>query len=362
VHLAVLRGSRTCLSRVLAVLARGGHDTSMLVNMRDFYTDHPSLAGFHQTPAHYCAALALPHLLPLLAHHGARLDIEDCSGWSPLHHATARGCEDTVRALTDLMSTEDLLRLFQPKGPERAPLLLATASSNVHVVRLLLARAEDLCVSTEEGDNPLHIAAAKSSVRVLRMLLGVPKNTDTHSVDIAATVRERITKQPPHSCLPDKKIGAKFDARRKEHDELGVRSGAVAAMAREAASMENIQGDIPLDCAYKSLYTSLKSSDLEVNKDHPVNKIRLLHTCSTPSQRVPLCRERVFQVQASQASSVQEHTPQRHPAHTRDIPKGAPIVVDCRGCGDCPDCLGAADLPDDDALRVLAECLHCEKK
>ncbi|ETL84862.1 hypothetical protein L917_15435 [Phytophthora nicotianae] len=103
----------------------------------------------------------------LLLHQG--VDKDRCKGllgYSPVHHAAARGHLDVLQLLLDFGWCVDVRN-----DALETPLHLACFNGHVHLAELLLDRGADINARTSDKETPLFYAARKGQYRVVRLLV-----------------------------------------------------------------------------------------------------------------------------------------------------------------------------------------------
>lgn len=99
---------------------------------------------------------------------GPGANIQDSSGYTPLHHAALNGHTDIVRLLLEHDASTNIV---DSKGS--SPLHLAAWSGNVDIVRLLLS-GPSICnvnLTTKDDETALHCAAQYGHTQVVSLLL-----------------------------------------------------------------------------------------------------------------------------------------------------------------------------------------------
>jgi ankyrin repeat protein len=97
---------------------------------------------------------------------GAKIDIQDSIGNTPLMHALRKNQGETAHLL--LERGADIALRNQAGG---SPLIVASGSSHPDIVELLLAKGEDVNQSREDGFTPLMFAAARGNLRITDLLI-----------------------------------------------------------------------------------------------------------------------------------------------------------------------------------------------
>ncbi|KAF1786856.1 Ankyrin repeat-containing domain [Phytophthora cactorum] len=87
-------------------------------------------------------------------------------GYSPVHHAAARGHLDVLQLLLDFGWSVDVRN-----DALETPLHLACFDGHVHVAEFLLDRGADINARTRDEDTPLFYAARKGQYRTVRLLV-----------------------------------------------------------------------------------------------------------------------------------------------------------------------------------------------
>ncbi|CEG40984.1 Ankyrin [Plasmopara halstedii] len=103
----------------------------------------------------------------LLLHQG--IDKDRCRGlfgYSPMHHAAARGHLNILQLLLDFGWNVDIRN-----DAMETPLHLASFNGHVHVAEFLLDRGAEINAQTKEKDTALFYSARKGKYRIVRLLL-----------------------------------------------------------------------------------------------------------------------------------------------------------------------------------------------
>ncbi|EEC08097.1 mitogen activated protein kinase kinase kinase 3, MAPKKK3, MEKK3, putative [Ixodes scapularis] len=119
-----------------------------------------------RTALHYASHTCCEHtaaVLSLLLQNGAKVDIKDKHGFSPLHFAGQAGSVDAVQLLLDAGADPSATGLGAI-----APLHLAASAGKTAAVRLLLERGADVLSFAQDGKSPLCCAGSTDVYSVLR--------------------------------------------------------------------------------------------------------------------------------------------------------------------------------------------------
>ncbi len=114
-------------------------------------------------------------VVEFLLRHGARSDLPDNDGWSPLHIAAYDDRVDYVRSMLDAGADIEL------PGPNGRLLELAARFGTLEMVNLLLARGAQPNTLDEEGWAPLHYAAHDGNVELVKAMLDVGADPNVSS-------------------------------------------------------------------------------------------------------------------------------------------------------------------------------------
>lgn len=104
----------------------------------------------------------------LLLHQGI-IDKDRCQGFlgfSPLHHAAARGHLSILQLLLDFGWPVDIRT-----DAMETPLHLASFNGQIHVAECLLNRGANINARTKDEDTPIFYAARKGNYRLVRLLI-----------------------------------------------------------------------------------------------------------------------------------------------------------------------------------------------
>lgn len=119
---------------------------------------------------HWAAARKYTTLIDTLISYGSDVNaMVKSTGWTPLHHSTAVGDEETIRFLLDKSAKLDLGR--DCLGYQGTALHLAAERGLDRIVGLLLELGADINSRTRYGRTPLHLAVRKEHEGVVRLLL-----------------------------------------------------------------------------------------------------------------------------------------------------------------------------------------------
>lgn len=152
------------------------------------------------TPLFYASVLDDGEICKYLLDQGARVDIQDKEGFSPLHWASWEENQLTIEILVErgganvnmqtnrgytplhlaiLQGSEDLVQFFVQNGAwvnipdidEQTPLHMATATGNVQLVELLLDRGAYINSVDDFGESCLHYAVRDHQMEIAKVLL-----------------------------------------------------------------------------------------------------------------------------------------------------------------------------------------------
>lgn len=164
---------------------------------------------------------------------GARADVADDRGWSPLHYAARDGNLEALEAI--LEGPSDIEAEAREDGWGRAeekmtPLSLAARNAKAGAIRRLLERGADPERANSRGETPLHHAASNEDWAGARELLSFGAN-------IAA--RDASGRTPEEIARASGEDFARFLLACKEHADLAGRGGPPSE-ARERRAPKGI--------------------------------------------------------------------------------------------------------------------------
>ncbi|XP_064477520.1 uncharacterized protein LOC135391267 [Ornithodoros turicata] len=119
-----------------------------------------------RTALHYASHTCCEHtaaVVALLLQNGAKVDIKDKHGFSPLHFASQAGPVEAIQLLLDSGGDPSATGLGAI-----APLHLAASAGNTAAVRLLLERGADVLSFSHDGKSPLCCAGNADVYSILR--------------------------------------------------------------------------------------------------------------------------------------------------------------------------------------------------
>ncbi|KAI9897952.1 hypothetical protein N3K66_006312 [Trichothecium roseum] len=119
------------------------------------------------TPIHRAAFHGHALTVQVLLDGGANATMVDEEGLSPLHHAAWQGHLEVVRKLVDLCPEG----LDNTSKDGSTPLLQATLSDHVEVVKFLHEKGASISIADNEGFTPLSVGACEGATSVVRYLL-----------------------------------------------------------------------------------------------------------------------------------------------------------------------------------------------
>lgn len=132
----------------------------------------------NETLLHFAAKIGDPLTVNELISRGARADIPDAFGWTPLHEAVNSGREDIVA----LFITTGIS--LNPKTSKQETPLHSAARKNYHAI---MARLLDGCAhknpANKFGNTPLHLAAQFGFTRSVEVLLAAGANVNARNLE-----------------------------------------------------------------------------------------------------------------------------------------------------------------------------------
>lgn len=119
-----------------------------------------------RTALHYASHTCCEHtaaVVSLLLQNGAKVDIKDKHGFSPLHFASQAGSVEAIQLLLDAGADPSAMGLGAI-----APLHLAASAGNTAAVRVLLEHGADVLSFSHDGKSPLCCAGSADVYGILR--------------------------------------------------------------------------------------------------------------------------------------------------------------------------------------------------
>ncbi|EKX47651.1 hypothetical protein GUITHDRAFT_69405, partial [Guillardia theta CCMP2712] len=124
---------------------------------------------------HYAAFYARTDMLEFLLKHGAKVNIQDSNGKSPLHSAGHEACK---------MLVERKARLNVRDKAGWTPLHAAAAVDDAKTARLLIKMQADIDAPSNLGWAPIHVAARYDSQSVISALIAAECNVLLRTNDL----------------------------------------------------------------------------------------------------------------------------------------------------------------------------------
>ncbi len=147
-----------------------------------------------ETLLHFAASIGSPEITADLLVRGAKPDLPDEFGWTPLHEACNNGNEAIVAMFLQLPFNLDGV---SRKG--ETALHLATRQGYERIVKQLLQAGANHEFRNRDGNTPMHVAALAGRVDLLQTLLDA--GGDIHA-------RNLLGETPLHSCAREGRIEA----------------------------------------------------------------------------------------------------------------------------------------------------------
>jgi len=208
-------------------------------------TDVNAADGFGATALHVAAAEGNRDMAAFLLNHGAKVNMPDRDGATPLYAACLSGKNlETVRFLLGEFASVHS-RKTRAAGSE-VPLFAAVRGGNVEIVGLLLSEGANPNDTSRSGETPLFFAVRGENVEMIRLLLSKGANPNAVSASrtsvLSAAVQERKAKSVAVLLEANADLSIK-DRHQKTalfYAENGRRrSPAIATMLRNAESGGN---------------------------------------------------------------------------------------------------------------------------
>nr|CAB3267277.1 transient receptor potential cation channel subfamily A member 1 homolog [Phallusia mammillata] len=106
-------------------------------------------------------------ILEFLLEQGARVNIKDFYGLTPLHHASLRGNVACVKRLIQCVGVSIEARDKQ----EMTPLHIAAVYGHVDVAKVLIEEGADIRCTDDDNGTPLQFAAAEGNLEIVQLML-----------------------------------------------------------------------------------------------------------------------------------------------------------------------------------------------
>ncbi len=160
----------------------GAIDVSDARQVSQFLANEPGLTFEHnprnETLLHYAARHASAATLLEFVRRGARADISDDFGWTPMHEACKHGNEQAVA----LFIQSGINLNFKSRLGE-TPLHIAARHNYPGIVARLMAAGADKNAKCNDGNTPVHLAVKKGQISALQTLLNAGARTDTFNAE-----------------------------------------------------------------------------------------------------------------------------------------------------------------------------------
>lgn len=124
--------------------------------------------GDGDTPMHLALSSGGAKIIRTLIRGGARADVMDKRGRTPLFCAVDKRLVEVVRALCSASGAQ---ASFKMKYLGKAPLHTAAHCGYADIVKLLIEKQSGLDMTNPKGSTPLHLAASRGHVEVIDMLV-----------------------------------------------------------------------------------------------------------------------------------------------------------------------------------------------
>jgi ankyrin repeat protein len=138
-----------------------------------------------QTSLHICAKHKNTLIAQDLISHGAKLDVKDLNGDTPLHDAFLLSNDDFAEILIEKDSNYCI-----PNNDGNTALHLAIKSKNTSLIKEMLQHTSKLKINIvdKEGNTPLMLAAEAGNIDIVKLLLEAKANLRNHNGESAYTI------------------------------------------------------------------------------------------------------------------------------------------------------------------------------
>ena len=163
--MSLLRGDKNMWEKAISAIESS--DSKLL----NFYLKSDPNLVFEQnyqneTLLHFAAREAGANIVAELLKLGAKPDIQDEFGWTPLHEACSRNSEEVVAMLIDTGMNINIL-----SSKQESPLHAATRKNAIGTMARLLAAGAKTYLVDKAGNTPLHVAASSGFLSAVEVLL-----------------------------------------------------------------------------------------------------------------------------------------------------------------------------------------------
>uniref|UniRef100_A0A672TZ81 Uncharacterized protein n=1 Tax=Strigops habroptila TaxID=2489341 RepID=A0A672TZ81_STRHB len=142
--------------------------------------DINALNSSSETLLHVAAANGHVTIMEYLISKGAKVDVKDKNGRTPLHRAAEKGHD---RTMVEMLLNAKADPNAQDKE-KKTPLHTAAVRGHLGIVEVLLAGKARFGVKDMDGCTPMHYAAIKGNIEIVKILLasGKNKNIDDRNI------------------------------------------------------------------------------------------------------------------------------------------------------------------------------------
>lgn len=135
--------------------------------------DLNAINNMMHTPLHVATMANRPEVVKLLLDCGAKMDVHDCQGNTPLHRACQKGYTDIVTIMLDKISSNPKEYIQRANFEGQTCLHLASLNDHREIIGLLVNkyRCNINCQDNKSGQTILHRAIGQLNVELIKFIL-----------------------------------------------------------------------------------------------------------------------------------------------------------------------------------------------